>query len=271
MKSWIISGLLGIVGFQMAYAGTIGPSFRIDSDTAVSVTGSQSNTINAALSTAQSNTAGAAAGLTALQTNVATLAVAAALGGFAGTEAIMPLSVACSRFGFGSGSEAIGNYWTALGAQSGYQAVGDDWIAMGQGCGIMAIHSNSTSVGAFSGYKATGNNRLYIDVYSLPPVAYAAGDAINDMIFGDNGTLHLGRTGAHGGQTNVLRGNWTGPFAQTSVIATQVFSAAQIPAHTLTLTNGTIIADGVINGSNSVWMIPPGSTNRYFIPLEVAP
>jgi hypothetical protein len=37
------------------------------------------------------------------------------------------------------------------------------------------------------------------------------------------------------------------------------------------LTNGTIHADGIINGTNCVWWIPPNSTNRYYIPFEKLP
>lgn len=141
-----------------------------------------------------------------------------------------------SYFGYISGDQAIGNDNTYLGLQSGSGANGNlnDYIGssagagaqgdnnayVGQTAGYQAATTNSAFFGITVGENARGSNRLYIDVYSADP-AHAAGGATNDMIFGDNGQLNLGRSGALTNATpNVLRGSWTYnglPFLSSSV------------------------------------------------------
>ena len=110
--------------------------------------------------------------------------------------------------GYSSGNLVVGDDWSAYGFASGLLAHGNKWCAFGYLSGMEAAWTNSQAFGGYAGRKATGNNRLYIDVYSADP-NYSANGATNDMIFGDNGQLNLGRTGSlTNSAPNQLRGNW---------------------------------------------------------------
>lgn len=228
-----------------------------------------------------------------------TLATVASRGGFAGTEEIGPLRVVASRYGANAGFEASGSswgaygenagsgasgsawsaygfdaggnshgdYWCASGVGSGVNSVGNYWGAYGYSVGLGSVHTNSHMFGKHAARNARGNNRLYIDVYDENP-DYAADGATNDMVFGDNGYLYLGRGGgAPGGeQGGTLRGPWLyngAPMVEASTV-TNIVSAkltGYVPTSQLSLTNGTVIYDGLYNGTNSVFFRTAAGTN----------
>jgi len=182
---------------------------------------------------------------TALQSESDTLASVAARGDFNGSETISPFRINSQRFGAGAGEgvsgtdwtalgvsaaedaagdywtaigrgagvEVIGNVWSALGNYAGYSAKGDYWTAVGFESGYWAKWTNSAAFGHYAGYTATGKDRLYIDVYATEPYEdheTEVHSATNDMIFGDNGQLNLGRVGKYtNAAPNRLRGRWT--------------------------------------------------------------
>ena len=113
-------------------------------------------------------------------------------------------------FGDQAGMGASGNYWSAYGDGAGVDSVGDLWWAYGFLSGAQAVHTNVFSSGIFAGHMARGSNRFYMDVYGSWP-GLNPGYATNDVIFGDDGYLYLGRgAGAPGGMKGgELRGDWT--------------------------------------------------------------
>lgn len=222
-----------------AYMFGLEAGYRRAADAASSnYTQTVSNNLYVYASSALSNTASRVDALEA-QTGVDTLATVAAHGNFAGTETISPLGVNAKRFGNGAGSSATGDdwfaggvgagesadgdYWTALGRGSGVQASGEGWSALGGYSGYMSRGdywtalgfeagaysdwSNSAAIGIYAGYQAKGNGGLYVDVYTHePPETHSP---TNDAVYGINGQLNLGRTGALTNPApNNLRGRW---------------------------------------------------------------
>lgn len=114
-----------------------------------------------------------------------------------------------SAYGDFSGYSASGIGWTTLGRSCGSFASGISWSAVGYSAGFQGSGTNWSAIGVYAGRTSSGNNRLYIDVYDSDPM-YLSEGATNDMIFGDNGYLTLGRgAGAPGGQQGgTLRGPW---------------------------------------------------------------
>ena len=159
-----------------------------------------------------------------------------------------------------SGNGCSGDDWTSLGYGSGNTTIGDKWSALGHRTGEDAIHTNSHSLGGYSGKYARGDNRLYVDVYTGPP-EYAANGATNDMIFGDNGYLYLGRGGGApgGAQGGTLRGPWTqsalSPVASIATSATNLLSFAGANSISLTGTSARIIGMEIPTASaNEGWL-----------------
>lgn len=177
-------------------------------------------------------------------TNIS-LAAAAAIGDFAGTETIGPLRVNAKNFGRsagdsasgtdyfavgveagsyasgnfwsaigrGAGVDSHGNSWSAIGNYAGYETSGNAWTAVGQYSGMWGTWTNSVAVGRYSGHMAKGNNRMYMDVYADEPDEESewvpAHSPTNDAIFIDSGVLNLGRSGQLAPTTpNRLRGEW---------------------------------------------------------------
>jgi hypothetical protein len=84
--------------------------------------------------------------------------------------------------------------------------VGNNWTAMGFQSGKNMTASNVVAIGTYAGLAATGKNKLFVDVYQVEPTGI---NPTNDMIYGDNGQLNLGRTGSGTNSTpNRLRGLW---------------------------------------------------------------
>jgi hypothetical protein len=126
----------------------------------------------------------------------------------AGSEAIGDY---WSAVGYNAGRLAIGDYWSAVGYSAGQQSVGDNWSAHGFNAGQLAAHTNSHVIGRYAGYMARGNNRFYLDIYAGNP-DYPADGATNDTIFLDSdGKLYLGGGAARAENPSaggVLRGTW---------------------------------------------------------------
>lgn len=129
-----------------------------------------------------------------------------ALGPSAGREAVGGGWVAV---GSDAGYKASGSFWMAYGNTAGYMASGDEWAAIGLDTAYRSAVTNVFSAGRYAGYNARGSNRVHVDVYERSPL-YAVGGSTNDMIYGDNGYLYLGRgAGApNGSQGGTLRGVW---------------------------------------------------------------
>jgi hypothetical protein len=176
-----------------------------------------------------------------------------------------------SCIGLMSGYESAGTGWHAAGINAGYGAVGDIWHAAGYYAMTDGRVTNSAGFGNFAGSQARGNNRMYLDVYSENPI-YPANGATNDMIFGDNGYLYLGRGGGapSGAQGGTLRGVWThsadrDPYvitASTNMIVDRANTDAQriasIPGGASTIR----FTAAVTNYASAITLhVPPVGTN----------
>ena len=165
--------------------------------------------------------------------------------------------------GYSAGGEASGDFWGAYGYGSGAVASGDLWGAYGCFAGYLAAHTNSHAFGRYAGRTARGNNRLYLDVYSADP-NYTAGGAINDMIFGDNGYLYLGRgSGAPGGaQGGTLRGTWVSDSGSALVDAAQLAAtstADRVYAAGIVAASATRVeVTNFLSAGNHTWTKPAG-------------
>jgi hypothetical protein len=166
-------------------------------------------------------------------------------------------------YGNYAGYLSRGNYWSAMGYNSGKESVGDSWTAVGHWTGGGSVWTNSAAFGSFAGSWASGSGRLYIDVYNTDP-AYDLGGATNDMIFGDNGQLNLGRIGPlTNASPNLLRGSWnigtpTGSGASlTGITAAQVGAVSTNDTGFVNLTGATVQVSSPVNGkdvANADWV-----------------
>jgi hypothetical protein len=62
-----------------------------------------------------------------------------------------------------------------------------------------------------------------------------------------------------------LRGAWT---VDGAAILTPAATGALSRVASIARTNGVTLADGVLNATNGVYFVPPGSANRYWLLLE---
>ncbi len=199
-----------------------------------------------------------------------------ALGNFAGNEssgskwlalgfasAYQAIGNQWTAIGNGAGEGADGNNWTAVGFQSGWRSSGSYWSAFGRNAGSNAKWTNSVALGSYAGWYAKGNNRLYIDVYSDRPSVNMS--PTNNMIFGDDGQLNLGRVGRPLSATpNRLRGKWElDDGTQLEQLATKDYVDSQPKGPTNAVYGFTLYDTGsniwttviMSNGFLSVWEI----------------
>jgi hypothetical protein len=181
-----------------------------------------------------------------------------------------------SCIGLMSGYESAGSGWHAAGINAGYDTIGDLWHAAGYYALAGGRVTNSAAFGLFAGSQARGNNRMYLDVYPTDP-EYPAGGATNDMVFGDNGYLYLGRGGGapSGAQGGTLRGVWTHsadrePYvipASTNMIVDRSNTDAQRIASILPGTSTIRFNPAVTNYASSIVLhVPPIGTNTIIMP-----
>lgn len=168
-----------------------------------------------------------------------------------------------SRFGEYAGDSASGTWYGAWGYGAGQYASGIAWNAFGFCAGQDASGTSWTALGNYAGRWAAGDNRLYIDVYDYDPDYGVPGGATNDMIFGDNGYLYLGRgAGAPGGEKGVtLRG----PVTIGGVTKTEWPEASSgVPSVWTNMTWGAV-------GTNSTYRMSWDVTNGTFKVEEIVP
>jgi hypothetical protein len=95
---------------------------------------------------------------------------------------------------------------------------------------------------------------------SIPARAKNTEDALFSQV--NNTPAYVPKSATNGWETGSHAG-----YAQTSVISTQVWSAAQLVngAFLPAFTNATTLQPGALNGTNGLYFVPPSSTNRYWI------
>jgi hypothetical protein len=178
--------------------------------------------------------------------------------------------------GQGVGSSASGDNNLYIGQQAGTESHGQSSVFAGSSAGFGAVATNSAYVGIKSGRTARGDNRIYVDVYPTDP-NYSADGATNDMIFGDNGYLYLGRGGGapSGLQGGTLRGIWTQsadrePYtiaSSTNMIVDRANTDAQRIASILPGTSTIRFSAAVTNYASSIVLhVPPIGTNTIILP-----
>jgi hypothetical protein len=62
-----------------------------------------------------------------------------------------------------------------------------------------------------------------------------------------------------------------GTATNLTVIGALTLNGSNVVSGVYVFTNGTIMADGVLNGTNGVFFTPPGSSAKYWIPLPPLP
>ena len=127
----------------------------------------------------------------------------------------------CGFSALAEASDCLNN--GALGGFAIYHALGTKWSAA---AGYYALAdstvSNSAALGSYAGVNALGNAQLFADCYPDDPGETHS--PTNDAIWGDNGSLSLGRTGpAAVGKTNELRGTWLVGDLKMKAGSTNVF------------------------------------------------
>lgn len=154
-----------------------------------------------------------------------------------------------TAMGYLAGYNSPGNYKSAMGTYALAYAAGSYNIAIGSDALRGAPGNYNIAMGYFAGYFAGGESNTFLGYQA----ARSAGNITNAIVIGAN-SVPLGNN-----STVIGNAQTTNVLIHGTVRASGGFLGS------LTLTNGTTISDGVLNGTNGIYFTPRGSTTNYWI------